>query len=75
MAADRVVAEARLALVAMDEALSRAAQRFGVEARVLDHPYFGGMTVPQWRKFHWRHTLHHLRQLEARRAEPMRSRS
>ena len=49
------------ALVALDAALTRASARFGDRALVANHPYFQGLTVPQWRKFHWRHTVHHLR--------------
>ena len=54
----------RDALTAMDEALDRGAARFG-DARVTNHPYFDGMTVAEWRKFHWRHTRHHMKQLRA----------
>ena len=63
------VAALREALAALDASLSRAADRFGEKARVANHPYFGGMTVPQWRKFHWRHTVHHMRQVRRRAAE------
>ena len=54
------------ALRAMDLALAGAEQRFGTAALLANHPYFGGLTAAQWRKFHWRHTRHHLKQIRAR---------
>ena len=53
------------ALAAMDAALTNAEARFGASALVANHPYFAGLTVAQWRKFHWRHTCHHMRQMRA----------
>ena len=63
---DRSIAAIREGLTSVDAALTAVAARFGEEAAVMNHPYFGGMTVPQWRKFHWRHTLHHMRQVRVR---------
>ena len=51
------------ALTTLDAALTRAASRFGETVLVANHPYFEGLTVPQWRKFHWRHTAHHMKQV------------
>lgn len=51
------------ALIALDGVLTQVADRCGSNVRVANHPYFGGMTVEQWRKFHWRHTVHHMRQV------------
>ena len=59
----------REALRQVDGALTRAADRFGEDVRVTNHPYFGGLTVRQWRKFHWRHTRHHMSQVR-QRSEP-----
>jgi hypothetical protein len=58
----------RHAVKEMDAALERAAVRFGPHARVVRHPYFGGMTVGQWRRFHLRHMRHHMRQVSERTA-------
>ena len=58
------------ALAAMDVALTSAETRFGASALVANHPYFAGLTVAQWRKFHWRHTRHHMRQIRAFLADP-----
>lgn len=64
---ERSVAASLDALRSLDTALAEAAQRFGEDRRIANHPYFSGLTVPQWRKFHWRHTLHHMRQVRERR--------
>jgi hypothetical protein len=54
------------ALVALDASLDRAGARFGAGTPLLKHAFFAAMTVPQWRKFHWRHVHHHLRQVRER---------
>lgn len=56
----------RDALARLDAALTRAEVRFGRGALVANHPYFAGLTAAQWRKFHWRHTVHHMRQVQRR---------
>jgi hypothetical protein len=58
------------ALAAVDSALARAAERFGLATPLLKHAFFGAMTVPQWRKFHFRHTAHHMRQVRERATLP-----
>jgi hypothetical protein len=58
------------ALAALDSLLARAADRFGERTPLLKHPYFGGLTVGQWQRFHWRHTVHHMRQVRARSRTP-----
>jgi hypothetical protein len=60
------LASVRDALIAVDATLTRVGARFGEAVFVANHPYFAGLTVPQWRKFHWRHTRHHMRQVRAR---------
>jgi len=60
------VATLHAALERLDGILDQVAARFGLAALVANHPYFGGMTVPQWRKFHWRHCVHHMRQVRQR---------
>ena len=47
----------------MDAALGDAAARFGTRVKLIDHPILGPMSVRQWRKFHWVHTRHHVRQI------------
>jgi DinB family protein len=50
----------------MDTALDEAASRFGAATKLMDHPIIGPLSVRQWRKFHWVHTRHHVRQIVAR---------
>lgn len=56
------------ALTILDATLDRAAERFGEHTPLLRHAFFAAMTVPQWRKFHWRHACHHMRQVRHRAA-------
>jgi hypothetical protein len=67
--ADQSVVAINAALRAMDEALTAAEQRFGRRTLLANHPYFAGLTAAQWRKFHWRHTRHHMKQIRARLRE------
>lgn len=62
---DRSTAAVLDAIRALDDTMARAVSRFGEAVPVANHPYFSGMTVPQWRKFHWRHTVHHMRQVRS----------
>jgi Protein of unknown function (DUF1569) len=63
---ERSVSEARDALVALDGVMTRLVDRFGGDALVANHPFFAGLTVREWTKFHWRHTVHHMRQVRQR---------
>lgn len=50
----------------MDAALTEAAKRFGESLKLMDHPVVGALSVRQWRRFHWVHTRHHVRQIRTR---------
>ena len=50
-------------LVAMDQALSECEQRFGTQVKIADHVVLGPLSIPQWRRFHWVHTRHHMKQI------------
>lgn len=50
----------------MDLALDEAAERFGPRVRLMNHPIIGPLSVRQWRRFHWVHTHHHIRQIVVR---------
>ena len=63
IAPEQSVAAIRSALDALDATLTAVATRFGDSVPVSNHPYFAGLTVREWRKFHWRHTAHHMRQI------------
>jgi hypothetical protein len=56
-------------LIAMDELLSACEERFGAGTKISAHPIFGPITARQWRRFHWIHTRHHMRQVRALRAQ------
>lgn len=47
----------------MDLALDEAAARFGARVKLMNHPIIGPLSVRQWRRFHWAHTRHHVRQI------------
>lgn len=67
LAGDEALALARRALLDLDGAATRCAEVFGPGVRVANHPILGGFTVGQWRRFHWIHTRHHVRQILERR--------
>jgi hypothetical protein len=48
----------------MDDAIMRCEQKFGASAKIAAHPILGPLTADEWRKFHWVHTRHHVRQVE-----------
>jgi hypothetical protein len=60
---ERVLAEIAAKIAAMDVAIAQAEQTFGSRAALLDHPILGPLRARQWRKFHWVHGRHHLKQL------------
>ena len=61
---DRVLAEFADKIVAMDAAIAIAEERFGSRVPLVDHPILGPLRAAQWRKFHWVHGRHHLKQLQ-----------
>jgi Protein of unknown function (DUF1569) len=63
MLADEVTREIGLRISAMDKVIAQCEARFGKRTRVLDHPVLGPLTARQWRKFHWVHGQHHLKQI------------
>jgi hypothetical protein len=50
-------------ITSMDEWITRCEDYYGVRTRLMDHPIMGALTGPQWRKFHWVHGMHHVRQI------------
>ncbi len=63
IAPERVSADIATAIVQMDELMSQCASRFGPRVKVLDHPVLGPLSVAQWRKFHFVHGMHHVKQI------------
>ncbi len=60
---DQVLQQLRVNLLAMDAALTDVERCFGAGVAVADHPILGPLTVRQWRRFHFVHTRHHVKQL------------
>lgn len=52
----------------MDDTLQLCEQRLG-QCKMADHPVLGPLTVEEWRRFHWVHTRHHMKQVQALRAK------
>ena len=50
----------------MSSSLDDCERRFGARTKIMDHPFLGPLTASQWRKFHWVHGRHHLRQIRDR---------
>lgn len=67
MSADKVMAEIGSKIAAMGELIAQCEARHGARTRVLDHPVLGPLTARQWRKFHWVHGRHHVKQISKSR--------
>jgi hypothetical protein len=65
---ERVMADIGPQIAAMDQVISQCEARYGKGTRVVDHPVLGPLTAQQWRKFHWVHGRHHLKQIQRLRA-------
>ena len=50
----------------MDDTLRFCEQRLG-KGKMADHPVLGPLTIAEWRRFHWVHTRHHMKQVRALR--------
>jgi hypothetical protein len=60
--------EIRANLTAVDARLTECEQKFG-PVKVLVHPVLGPLTPREWRKFHFVHTRHHMKQVRSLRSE------
>ena len=65
--AEKVQAEIGPTIAAMDKAIADCEARYG-RGLLLDHPILGPLTGRQWRKFHWVHGRHHVKQILRLRA-------
>ena len=50
----------------LDRCLAQGERVFGATRAVLDHPVIGPFSVADWRRFHWVHTRHHIKQIQVR---------
>jgi hypothetical protein len=60
---EQVVGEIGLRISSMEEVLQRCESRFGQATKFLNHPVLGPLTAAPWRKFHWVHGWHHVKQI------------
>lgn len=60
---EQVLAEVSQKIAAMDAVIARAEEKYGKQTRLLDHPSLGPLRGQQWRKFHWVHGQHHVKQI------------
>ncbi len=67
MLAEHVVADIGPRIAAMDQLITQCEIRYGARTKVLDHPVLGPLTARQWRKFHWVHGRHHVKQIHKQR--------
>jgi hypothetical protein len=67
--AEKVAVDIGPQIVAMDILLGQCETRYGKRTRILDHPELGPLTAAQWRKFHWVHGKHHVKQILRLRQE------
>jgi hypothetical protein len=65
--AETVAADILPRISAMDAAIGRCEQAYGRGKKLLDHPILGPLTGQEWRKFHWVHGQHHIKQILALR--------
>jgi len=61
--AEKVMTDIWPWIVAMDDLIGRCEERYGRRTKLLDHPILGPLTGRQWRKFHWVHGRHHVKQI------------
>lgn len=50
-------------IAAMDAIIGEAEKKYGEDVRLLDHPILGPLRGQEWRRFHWVHGSHHLKQI------------
>ena len=62
--ADSILAHMSQQIEAMDNAIRRCEERFGSSTKLANHPILGPLTASEWRKFHWVHARHHVKQIE-----------
>ncbi len=53
-------------LPAMDAVMIQCEARFGKRGKIADHPILGPLSLRQWRRFHYVHTRHHMKQIALR---------
>ena len=60
---DQVVSDMQRQIAVMEESLTRCERQLGNHKKLFNHPVLGPLTGEQWRKLHWLHGRHHVRQI------------
>jgi hypothetical protein len=67
MPAENILAEINSRILQLDDVIQKCESKFGKRTFVANHPILGPFTMQQWRKFHWVHGRHHVKQIERMR--------
>lgn len=70
LSGEAVLDAIRRNLAAMDDVMAQCEAHFGARGKIADHPILGPLSLRQWRRFHWVHTRHHMRQIRLLRQAP-----
>jgi len=73
LSAEEVLRQVGPTIIAMDDVIAQCEARFGKRTLVRDHPILGPLSCRQWRKFHWVHGQHHLKQIARLREAGMQT--
>lgn len=63
LSADAALAAVRQNMASMDRVMRECEARFGARGAIADHPILGPLSLRQWRRFHYVHARHHLKQI------------
>jgi hypothetical protein len=63
MRPERVLPEIEVQIAAMDAIIAQCEALYGKRVKLLNHSVLGPLTGKQWRKFHWVHGRHHIKQI------------
>jgi hypothetical protein len=66
--AEEVVRDLPAHIAEMERVLGECERHFGAGRKLANHFVLGPLSADQWRKFHWVHTRHHLKQIARLRA-------
>jgi hypothetical protein len=67
MPAENILGEINSQIAQLDDVIEKCESKFGRRSFVANHPILGPFTTRQWRKFHWVHGRHHIKQIERMR--------
>jgi len=67
MPVENILLEINRQIAELDDVIQKCENKFGQRSFVANHPILGPVTMQQWRKFHWVHGRHHIKQIERMR--------